>query len=266
MASFTFLRHQGWRTQAAWTKNREIINLKKEIKSLEKKNRKVEPKNEVTRSKINQESYKCEICDAEWMTEKGLKTHMVDKHETENNSKFVMDDDKNTFTVRQNACTNCDEIFTSKDDFKKHNEHEHKKLVTPFLSTALPNNSTISLKATNSAPLSFITTTASAPTSLTSETFSNSTPTMSPSPSSILSSITSEPDPTFLSSIPHQKDSLLSRSYTPPGSPPPFCSEPSKRSSTNAEDIIKFAERFNIRMEEQTEELMSVIKENFKFR
>ena len=78
------------------------------------------------------------------------------------------------------------------------------------------------------------------------------------------------PDLHSLSPNALQKDSPPSPSYTPPGTPPPSCSEPSNlsspanTSSTNAEDIIKFAERFNIRMEEQTQELMSVIKESFK--
>ena len=72
-----------------------------------------------------------------------------------------------------------------------------------------------------------------------------------------------------LTSLP-QKDSSPSPSYTPPGTPPPFCTEPSNisspalSSSTSAEDIVKFAERFNIKMEEQTQELMAVIKEKFK--
>ena len=50
------------------------------------------------------------------------------------------------------------------------------------------------------------------------------------------------------------KNSPTSPSYTPPGTPPPFCSEPSNLSSpahlssTNAEDIITSAERFNIKI------------------
>ena len=81
------------------------------------------------------------------------------------------------------------------------------------------------------------------------------------------------PEPTSLSARSPLKysSSSPSASHTPPGTPPPVCSEPSHLSSPehsspiNSEDIIKFADRFNTRMEEQTKDLMAVIKENFKF-
>ena len=257
-------------------KSREIICLKKEIKNLEKKDRKQKPTKEVTKSKSNQKMHQCEICYAECMNETGLKNHMINNHETENNLKFTIVDDKNPFKVLQIACTICDNVFPSYDDLRNHSEIEHEKKDISVLHTlssiASPRMSAIPSQAKVSA----LTSVNTATTSTSSESFPAVTSTISPSysqPSLATSHSDCQeppiqvPEPTSLS--PRSSPSPPA-SYTPPGTPPRICSEPTNlpspehSSSINSEDIIEFAERFNARMEEQTKDLMAVIKESFK--